>query len=135
MCGHETDGAGVPGITETHEPLPCPQHCGEEFGWQEDVDTHMRIRHPSGGSTHAQQSAWRDYMHDLNRRAAVALGLDAQTFNSTTCAACGGDIAQEPAGDIHLPVDAAEVINRTTGARGLAHTECYLSDTCCYSLA
>jgi hypothetical protein len=31
--------------------------------------------------------------------------------------------------------DLAEVIYKVTGARGLAHAECYLADTCCYSLA
>jgi hypothetical protein len=51
------------------------------------------------------------------------------------CPMCGGPNEFEDAGDIRIPVNAAEVVNKTTGARGLAHAECYLADTCCYELA
>lgn len=44
------------------------------------------------------------------------------------CAACG-----EWFGGI--PTEKAEVVNTTTGARGVVHVECYLADTCCYALA
>jgi hypothetical protein len=45
---------------------------------------------------------------------------------SATCPICGSSTRGE---------DVAEVIYKTTGARGIAHAECYLADRCCYTLA
>ena len=43
------------------------------------------------------------------------------------CAACGAPLTECD--------DRAETINRSTGARGVCHAECYLADQCCYELA
>jgi hypothetical protein len=43
------------------------------------------------------------------------------------CAACGAPLSERD--------ERAEVINRTTGARGVTHAECYLADRDCYALA
>jgi hypothetical protein len=45
----------------------------------------------------------------------------------SSCAACGARLSEED--------DRAETINRSTGARGVCHAECYLADQCCYELA
>ena len=49
-----------------------------------------------------------------------------QARGLVTCPICGSSTRGE---------DVAEVIYKTTGARGIAHAECYLADRCCYTLA
>lgn len=44
-----------------------------------------------------------------------------------SCPLCGSWVSPDD--------DRAEVVNKRTGARGIAHAECYLADTCCYELA